>query len=331
MSRVRNDVIDWAEAGRIRPDAIRDALRVAEVTPTPPQWRRFLDRLALWLGVILLASGVIFFFAFNWSALGRFAKFGLVELPLAAAIVLAWRLRLDNFKGKALLLGAALLMGALLALIGQTYQTGADTYELFAAWALAILPWAAVGRFGALWLLWIGLINLAVWFYYHAFGGLFGMLLWGGLEKFLQVLWAFFILNTTALLVWELAASRLTRLDERWSVRILAVASGGLATALVLWALIQPEKGGGAAWVAYIAWIIVAYLVYRHWRRDLFALAAGALSVIVMVTGLLSKALITNVTNKGGAGALLMIGLVVIGMSAGAAYWLKSIAAEGAS
>jgi hypothetical protein len=83
--------------------------------------------------------------------------------------------------------------------------------------------------------------------------------------------------------------------------------------------------------VAYIAGILVAYLVYRHWRRDLFVLAAGALSVIVMVTGLLSKALITNVTHTGGAGALLMIGLVVIGMSAGAAYWLKRVAAEATS
>src|SRR5258706_5168461 len=331
MSRVRNDVVDWAEEGRIRPDTIRDALRITEVTPTPSQWRGFLDRLGLWLGVILLAFGLIFFFAFNWAALGRFAKFGLVELPLVAAIILVYRLRLDNFKGKALLLGAALLMGALLALIGQTYQTGADTYELFAVWALAILPWAAVGRFGALWLMWIGLINLAVWFYYHAFGGLFRMLLWGGPDRFLEVLWAFFVLNTAALLVWELAASRLSWLDERWTVRVLAVASGGIVTALALWALIQPEKGLAAAWIAYIAWIIVAYLVYRHWRRDLFVLAAGALSVIVMVTGLLSKALITNITNTGGAGALLMIGLVVIGMSAGAAYWLKGVAAESTS
>ena len=326
MSRVRNDVVDWAEEGRIRPEAIRDALRIAQVTPTPSQWRHFLDRLGLWLGVIFLAFGAIFFFAFNWAALGRFAKFGLVELPLLAAIVLAYRLRLDNFKGKALLLGAALMMGALLALVGQTYQTGADTYELFAVWALAILPWAAVGRFGALWLVWIGLINLAVWFYYHAFGGLFGMMLWGGAEKFLQVLWAFFILNTGALVAWELAASRLELLDERWSVRVLAVASGGLATALALWALIQPDKGGAAAWVAYIAWIVLAYLVYRHWRRDLFVLAAGALSVIVMVTGLMSKAIISSRAWQ--PGALLIIGLVIIGMSAASAYWLKGVAAE---
>ncbi|MET0204922.1 MAG: DUF2157 domain-containing protein [Casimicrobiaceae bacterium] len=48
-----------------------------------------------------------------------------------------WR-GLDTLPGKAALV-AALLAGALLALVGQVYQTGADTFELFAAWAVAIV------------------------------------------------------------------------------------------------------------------------------------------------------------------------------------------------
>ena len=47
--------------------------------------------------------------------------------------------------GKAALLAASLFVGALLALIGQIYQTGADTFEMFAAWAALILPWVLVG------------------------------------------------------------------------------------------------------------------------------------------------------------------------------------------
>ena len=39
--------------------------------------------------------------------------------------------------GKAVLTLLSLLVGALLALTGQIYQTGADTYELFAWWAVA--------------------------------------------------------------------------------------------------------------------------------------------------------------------------------------------------
>ncbi|MET0346849.1 MAG: DUF2157 domain-containing protein [Casimicrobiaceae bacterium] len=56
-----------------------------------------------------------------------------------------WR-GLDTLPGKAALVVAALLVGALLALVGQVYQTGADRFELFAAWAVAIVAWVLVAR-----------------------------------------------------------------------------------------------------------------------------------------------------------------------------------------
>ena len=161
MSTSRTEILEWVERGRLPAEALPAVLRLARITPGPAEWRRFLSRLTLWLGTVFCAAAVIFFFAYNWQAMGRYAKFGLAEGLIIAAVFLAWRLGLERAGGKAALLAAALLVGALLALVGQTYQTGADTYELFAVWALAILPWVAVSCFGALWLLWIGLINLA--------------------------------------------------------------------------------------------------------------------------------------------------------------------------
>ena len=58
-----------------------------------------------------------------------------------------------------LLLIASIITGSLLALFGQIYQTGADTWQLFFAWAILITPWVVIARFPALWLLWLGLIN----------------------------------------------------------------------------------------------------------------------------------------------------------------------------
>lgn len=52
----------------------------------------------------------------------------------------------------------SLWIGSLLALVGQTYQTGADIWELFAPWAALITPLA--GRSGAVWGLWAVLLNL---------------------------------------------------------------------------------------------------------------------------------------------------------------------------
>lgn len=319
MSANRNHILDWAEQGRIRPDVLPAALRLAGVTPSPADWRRFADGLALWLGVIFLGAGVIFFLAYNWDALGRFAKFGMVEVLILAAIFACFKLRLDQLSGRAALLGATLLMGALLALVGQVYQTGADTYELFAVWALAVFPWVAVGRFGTLWLVWIGLLHLAVVFYYQVFGGLFGLIF--STER---LLWALFILDSAALCVWEIAARRVAWLRERWSVRFLATASGALITWLAVWTIFDFERVGATAVPVYVAWLAAAYMVYRHWARDVFVLAGGALSAIVVVSAFLSK----HMLERNSAGAFLFIGLVVIGMSAASAFWLRQVAGE---
>ena len=319
MRSNRNDIIDWSDQGRIGHDRLREALEFAGVLPSAADWRRFLDRVLLFMGVVLLASGVIFFFAFNWQDLGRYAKFALVEAPILAALVFAWRLGVDGIAGKATLLFASLMTGALLALVGQTYQTGADTFELFAAWAAAILPWTLLARFPALWIFWLALVNAAVALYFLTFG-----LFWGMLFAPEKLAWLLFGLNTAALAVWEgLAAAGVAWLRERWSVRILATASGALITGLAFQDIV--DWRGSSHWGAplWCAWIAVAYIAYRHWVKDVYVLAGGVLSAIVITTTLILKQL-----KMADSGALLFIGMLVIGMSAAGGYWLKQVATE---
>jgi uncharacterized membrane protein len=319
MRTNRSDIVDWSDQGRVPHDRLREALEFAGVLPGAADWRRFLDRLLLFMGVVLLAAGVIFFFAFNWQDLGRFAKFALVEVPIVAALAFVWRLGVDGIAGKATLLFAALLAGALLALVGQTYQTGADTFELFAAWAAAILPWVLVARFPALWIFWLALANLALSLYFLAFG-----ILWGMLFAPEKLVWLLFGLNTAALAVWEgLAAAGIEWLRERWSVRILATASGGLITALGIEDIL--DWRGSSHWGAplWIVWIAAAYFAYRHWVKDVYVLAGGVLSVIVVAATFVAKQM-----HMRDAGAYLFLGLLVIGMSAAGGYWLKQVATE---
>jgi hypothetical protein len=120
-------------------------------------------------------GAAVFFIAFSWDALGRFGQFAGAQLLILAAVALYWRLGTVKVTAQVALLVAALLLGALLALYGQTYQTGADPWQLFAAWALLMLPWAAVGRFAPLWLLWLLLLNLSAALYYGARFGLLGV------------------------------------------------------------------------------------------------------------------------------------------------------------
>jgi len=228
-----------------------------------------------------------------------------------------WRFGVEHIAGKAALLGAALFTGALFALIGQTYQTGADTFELFAVWALAVLPWALVARFPALWLFWLLLVNLAALLYL----GTMRAPLWFFAGSSRQ-LWLLFALNTVALVVWEgLALSGIQWLRERWSVRILATASGGFATALAVTDIVSKHTVGGVA--AWVAWMAAAYILYRHKVKDLFVLAGGVLSVVVVVSTVVIRHFF-----RVDAGAFLFVGLLVIGISAAGAWWLKSVAAE---
>jgi uncharacterized membrane protein len=321
MTDAREAILDWARQGRLRPEDLRRALLQGGALPQAGDWRRFLDRLLLWLGTVGVAAGLIFFLAYKWEDLGRFAKLGLVEVLLVVTLVFVVRFGLERAAGKAALLAAALTVGGLLALIGQTYQTGADTFELFTVWALAILPWTLAGRFPALWLGWLALVNLAVALYFRTFPGLFGLLFSAE-----TLLWVLLAVNTLALAVWEgAAAAGVVWLRERWAARLLATASGLCATQLAVYAIFESASSWGA--LAWLAWLAGAYVVYRIFLRDLFVLAGGVLSVIVVLTAFFGNHLI----DWSDAGGFLLTGLLVIGLSAAGGWWLRRIATEEAA
>jgi uncharacterized membrane protein len=319
MTSRRPLILDWIESGDIPPGRIDAALAAGEVLPTAGQWRQFLDRLLLFCGVLSLAAAAIFLLAYNWHALGRFPRFGLVEMLIALALFGYWRLGPARLPGKAMLLLAAALLGALLALYGQTYQTGADTWQLFASWALLMLPWALVGRFAALWIAWIALLNTALLFHFAAFRGLAGYLFSDEVPLLLACL-----LNSAALAAWELGARRRAWLAGRWGPRLLALAGGSAITVLMLRAVLDWHHGSGLALLLYPLWLAGIYGFYRHRLPDLFMLAGCCLSLILVITGALSRILLQHANVPG----FFLIALAVIVMSAGAAGWLRDIQRE---
>jgi uncharacterized membrane protein len=309
---MRHTILEWWERGAVR-DADA-ALQAAGMLPGRAEWRRFLDQLLLWSGALALAAAVVFFVAHNWSELGKLAKFALLQVLVVAAVAAYWRLGSESAPGKAALLVASILLGALLALFGQIYQTGADTWELFASWAALIVPWVLIGRFAALWMLWIGIVNLAIALHFQVFF----------LED-QQQLWALFAFHSAALAAWELAALRLRWLDASWGPRLLAIASGVALTMLVVDAIFgwgrQPAV---AAVLVYPLWLGCIYAVYRKLLPDLFVLAGACLSAIVVVAAFLSKHLLES----GDAAGFLLIAVAVVAMGGAAGWWLNQLAGE---
>ena len=320
MASRRDVVVDWAEQGRLAPGALPQALAVAGVTPDRQAWRRFLATLLLGLGVLLLAAGAIFFVAYNWQALGRFQRFALVQGLLAAAAAVAWWYGPSRMVGQAALLLATLLTGALFALIGQTYQTGADLWQLFAVWALVIVPWVVVSRMPVLWLVLAALVNLSVALWFQTSHGVFGLAFSGEAP-----IWAICAIEAAGLIAWETCARRgVPWMAARWPARILAVAVGVAITSLAIIAVIGDPGTGLLRLLAYGAWLATMYVCYRRAPLDLFMLAGGVSSAIVIAAVALGRLVIVI----GDGGGFLLIGLVVVGLSAAGAMWLRRVAAE---
>lgn len=317
--------------------AYRRALEIAGLVPNRADWLRYIDRFLTAIGVLLIVSGIAAFFASNWAELGHFTKFGLIQIGILMAILATWRLGIDSIAGQASLLAAGCLVGVLLAVFGQVYQTGADPYGLFLAWALFVVPWAIIGRQAGLWILFQVLVNLTLIMYWtqvlHPPEGwwllaqLLGPLVWLSTSVMDWRLASYlFALNASALVIWEvLAASGIGWMRGRWFPRGAAVAAFATVvppTLMMLFAAaFEAKLALSVVSPALFAVTAAACLYYYQYRRpDLFILTVCLMTGIMVVTAICIRYLFADF------GSALFLALLLIGQVAGGAYWLRHVA-----
>lgn len=148
-----------------RPSAMQ-LLALAGLGQQPAALAVHLWRTMAVLGAALAGLGIVLWIAANWDTMGRASRFVLLQgFVLTMCLGAAWRAaaRLP------LLLLALLGTGALLAFFGQTYQTGADPWHLFALWALLTLPLALAARSDVVWLPWVvvAMTGITLWAHAH--------------------------------------------------------------------------------------------------------------------------------------------------------------------
>ena len=136
----------------------------ANARPDAAHWRAALHTLAIFATALFACTALVCLIAYNWEDLHRFARIALVAtaflVPCALAAVRGKTV--PDALQQALYLAAMLAAGGLFALIGQIYQTGADTWQLFALWAVLTLPLALIARTRLCWLLWFVLADCAL-------------------------------------------------------------------------------------------------------------------------------------------------------------------------
>jgi uncharacterized membrane protein len=315
----RHEIDQLTEAGHLNAIQREQALAIAGVVPDAAAWQRFLSRLFLLFGVTFLIAAIGYFVAYNWDQLGRFAKMALLEIAVLVPALAAAGFSAEDLRGRAALLAAALATGPLLAYIGQTYQTGADTYELFRAWALLALPWVLVARWRPLWCMWLLIANLSIASYFAEVwlplaGSLFDAM---GLVTHLTA-------NAIFLALLERFGAGLDgggRSVERLAIALITVAS------LFLYGYFLFDHRDRAVWQLGFAVIAAAALWYRYRvrRLDMVALALWCFAAIAAAVATLGKLMSEWRAETAG---FLLCGMATIGLSALAAMWLRRVSRE---
>ena len=161
----RSELDGLAEFHSLDTHKVEILLQLANARPAHADGLRFLGNCLRIGGLLSLAAGLVFFVAANWSEIAIFGRFALVELVLVACAVIAFIKPPPDFVGRGALFLAFIATGALLALFGQTYQTGADIYELFLTWALLGLPLVVAAQWGVATAAWVMVFNVALLLY----------------------------------------------------------------------------------------------------------------------------------------------------------------------
>lgn len=262
-------------------------------------------------GIVSLAAAVVFFVAANWSEIAVFGRFALLELVLLASAVVAFLRPPPSGVGRAALFMAFIVTGALLALFGQTYQTGADVHELFVSWALLGLPLVCLAQWSVASAAWLLVLNTALLLFcgWHPTGGLLWALL--GARRFqpaelvIGVAWLNFAL-------WFAFEHLRLAAVPSWVRRITVSCAIAFGTWAGITAIFEPEVRAVVLPALLVAMAAVTLHTLRR-RQDIYPLAAVLGSFIIMSLVWIAKAI-----DFDGEGVFLILALWLIGASTAA-------------
>lgn len=302
----RQSLTELLEQQRLPPDQISTAINIAELHPAPSKWHDFISPLLFWGGVAGLAFGLIFFIAANWQDMGRMSKFALLESVIFIAILGYMRFSEKERIRKGILLFSMLAVGALMAFFGQTFQTGADPWQLFFNWALLTTPWVLISRFNIAWLLWLGLLNLSLSLFLLTF------------REFQSFSYWMFLLNSVALGTWQIATRYYAWLDDSWSLNIVGVVNGYFALMVFFDGLFDNQLLGIALWVS---WALVVFYVYRHLRLNIFMLSGWCLAGVIAINAIVIRIM----PDDEPAILFLFMTILTVALGAYAANWLNNL------
>ena len=258
-----------------------ESLLQREVYRRPSQWYRFIRLSLIALGAGFLLAGIVFFFAYNWDGLHKFAKLGIVGGLLSACAGSANLTEAQPLVRKVLLFAASLLTGVLFAVFGQIYQTGANAFDFFLAWAVFCFLWVWVSDFPPLWLAFLILLNVTLAAYADQMGRL-----WPRSVPFVLL----GLLDTAALI---LAYSRRNLIGgvsvPGWVTHTVAIGTVSIFTAGIVSGILDGYDPAFPVLLASASVLFPWAVHHGKATRSIFLPALVSLSLVVIVTTYLIK------------------------------------------
>lgn len=263
----------WAHKTKAGENSLREAFLESGIYPGKDRWLTWSVRFFAGTGVAFLLAGILFFFAWNWADMSRMLKFGVIAG--AMLLITAVSLLLKKKHEFAFQLGLTIvsgLTGVLFAVHGQEYQTGANSFELFRNWALAILVLVAISRFPPLWLLYTVLLNIVA-------------VTWSSQYDDDYLFTGLFAANALAFFAWEIC--RLAGADfirPKWFPRVTGLAALTAISLKVLGSSFGQSTDAMICHLLLIPFIGVLGLWFGFFRKDLFFLSSAVFFSILLLS-----------------------------------------------
>ncbi len=283
---LHEQLYQYTSQGGLDASSARRLWQLSGQEQSPSQLWRLLRLGAVVLAGGLTGFGVMLWVAANWDTFTRFERFALLQGWVVLAVLGAWFSQVPPVIGlegppartdirPALSLLAFLALGGLLAYFGQTYQTGADAWTLFALWAALSLPLLAAVSSDLLWAPWQIVTSLAISLWSYTYGGHDWSVGPGTLPVHAIAL------GLSLLLIAALALHG-RRSGQWWAWRLSVLTANTLALTLGVTSLfrssIAPQYG-------LVVGLFALALALGWWRRQVFVMSVAALGLNVLLIG----------------------------------------------
>ncbi|MFI4954466.1 MAG: DUF2157 domain-containing protein [Gammaproteobacteria bacterium] len=233
-------------------------------------WGLLVSRMLLITGILLVLSGIIYFFAYNWTEITPAIKLGSIQGGMLFCLALYYFTDMQKIVSKISLLSASVMVGVFMAVFGQIYQTGADIYTLFTAWALLILPWVIISEFAASWMIWLLVSNFAITMYFEQ-AMEFDIAMKSIVYTYLMLFNGFFLALREILVIrgyqW---------LSPEWIRRVLLCVILYYALCPITTFIMLLSKAGPSLIISTVVAVVIfllSYIVYRFKLPDVFSVA----------------------------------------------------------